>query len=216
MAREPRFPGIDWYCDHCGALLNSQKNFDDHKYLWKCTNCGYKNSLSWDNISSGDSKVTKILLYTIGFMSYIGFWTMIMLAISIFIFHADKSRYLLPFFFSLGVYVFAGILSILVEFSIRHTSFSRKNLRIIVLRNLKEDIISPFMYLKEIASNLLSFITHIVPVKRKYVWRSNMFIISFAIIYVFIIAMEFVAFSRITGIGFSDIIESIRGMISRI
>ena len=59
MSREPRFPGIDWYCDHCGALLNSQKNFDDHKYVWKCKECGYKNSISWDNIRVGDSKTTK-------------------------------------------------------------------------------------------------------------------------------------------------------------
>lgn len=27
-----RFPDIDWWCDRCGAYLNSQNNFDDHKY----------------------------------------------------------------------------------------------------------------------------------------------------------------------------------------
>ncbi len=51
--RAPRFPGIDWYCDKCSAYLNDQEGFDDHKYVWKCRKCGYKNSLSWDNISVG-------------------------------------------------------------------------------------------------------------------------------------------------------------------
>jgi len=50
-----RFPDIDWWCDSCGDYLNNQTNFDDHKYLWKCTKCGYKNSISKDNIY--DSKV---------------------------------------------------------------------------------------------------------------------------------------------------------------
>lgn len=45
-----RFPDIDWWCDRCGAYLNSQNNFDDHKYTWKCTECGFKNSISKDNI----------------------------------------------------------------------------------------------------------------------------------------------------------------------
>ena len=50
MERKPRFPGVDWYCDHCGDYLNNQAGFDDHKYIWKCTNCGGKNSISRDNI----------------------------------------------------------------------------------------------------------------------------------------------------------------------
>ena len=45
-----RFPDIDWYCDHCDVYLNDQYEFDDHKYIWKCTECGYKNSISRDNI----------------------------------------------------------------------------------------------------------------------------------------------------------------------
>lgn len=45
-----RFPGINWYCDHCNALLNFQPGFDDHHYVWKCKECGYKNSISADNI----------------------------------------------------------------------------------------------------------------------------------------------------------------------
>lgn len=45
-----RFPGIDWWCDRCNALLNEQDGFDDHKYTWVCTECGYKNSISRTNI----------------------------------------------------------------------------------------------------------------------------------------------------------------------
>lgn len=45
-----RFPDIDWYCDKCNAYLNSQEGFDDRKYLWKCTECGFKSSISKDNI----------------------------------------------------------------------------------------------------------------------------------------------------------------------
>ena len=45
-----RFPEIDWWCDRCGAYLNDQDGFDDHKYIWKCTECGHKNSISASNI----------------------------------------------------------------------------------------------------------------------------------------------------------------------
>lgn len=45
-----RFPGIDWWCDRCGAYLNDQYGFDDNNYTHKCTECGHKNSISRDNI----------------------------------------------------------------------------------------------------------------------------------------------------------------------
>ena len=48
---DDRFPGIDWYCDKCNAFLNRQKGFDDHKKVWKCTECGFKNSISEDSIN---------------------------------------------------------------------------------------------------------------------------------------------------------------------
>lgn len=31
-------------------FINEQNCFDDDKYLWKCTECGHKNSISRDNI----------------------------------------------------------------------------------------------------------------------------------------------------------------------
>lgn len=45
-----RFPDIDWWCDRCGAYLNSQMNFDDHHYIWRCTECKHKNSICASNI----------------------------------------------------------------------------------------------------------------------------------------------------------------------
>ena len=45
-----RFPDYEWYCVHCHEKLNSQLDFDDNKYSWKCTNCNYKNSISKDNL----------------------------------------------------------------------------------------------------------------------------------------------------------------------
>ncbi len=45
-----RFTNVDWYCDRCNAHLNDQSGFDDSKYLWKCTECGFKSSISWDNV----------------------------------------------------------------------------------------------------------------------------------------------------------------------
>lgn len=34
----------------CNAYLNDQPGFDDHHYVWKCTECGHKNSISADDI----------------------------------------------------------------------------------------------------------------------------------------------------------------------
>lgn len=45
-----RFPNVDWWCDRCKANLNGQSNFDDNKYIWQCTECGFKNSISSTNI----------------------------------------------------------------------------------------------------------------------------------------------------------------------
>ena len=50
-----RFQGIDWYCDRCNAYLNDQQGFDDHHYVWKCTECGHKNSISSDVIYGSES-----------------------------------------------------------------------------------------------------------------------------------------------------------------
>ncbi len=204
MAKKPRFPDIIWYCDHCGALLSSQSGFDDHKYTWKCKKCGYKNSISWDNINPGDSLGTRLLLVFLGLLSFIGFWTSIMLAISMFAFSADKNTYIMPFFIFLGLYLFVFAVLLIVEFGIRHTVFSTRNLFIVILRNLKEDLLAPFMVVKEVLSDLLSMITRLLPIKRKHVRHSNIKIVVLSIIYILLIAAEIVAFNKINHFGASN------------
>lgn len=45
-----RFPGIDWYCDVCGAFLNEQEGFNDSMSSWSCTECGCDNSITEEDI----------------------------------------------------------------------------------------------------------------------------------------------------------------------
>lgn len=42
-----RFANIDWFCD---SYLKNQVEFDDRKYIWQCTECDHKNSISSANI----------------------------------------------------------------------------------------------------------------------------------------------------------------------
>ncbi len=204
MAREPRFPNVDWFCDHCGASLNSQRGFDDHKYTWKCRACGYKNSISWDNISAGDSLGTKLLLRFLGLLSFIGFWSSIMLAISLFGFGADRNQYLMPFILFLVLYIIAFVVALIVEFGIRHTKFTARNLLVVIFRNVKEDLLAPLMAAKEVLSNFLSLVTRLMPAKRKFLWHSNVKIIVFAIVYILLFVAEIIAFNRINHFGAAE------------
>lgn len=204
MEREPRFPGITWYCDHCGASLSSQEGFDDHKYTWKCRKCGYKNSISWDNIRVGDSNTTRLLLLLLGFPSVTGLWTSIMLAISIFIFRADRNIYFMPFFIFLGLYITVFVILLIIEFGIRHTTFSSRNLRFVIFRNIKEDLSVPLFAVREILNILLAQFTRLLPVKRKFIWHSNATAILFSIAYILLFAVEIIAFNRINHFGASD------------
>lgn len=45
-----RFPGIQWYCDKCDAILNNQPGFDDYLSAWQCRKCGYINLLAESEI----------------------------------------------------------------------------------------------------------------------------------------------------------------------
>lgn len=47
---ENRFSDVDWFCDRCDSHLNNQVGFDDNKYIWQCTECNHKNSISSTNI----------------------------------------------------------------------------------------------------------------------------------------------------------------------
>lgn len=41
---------IPRHCERCNAYLNEQQGFNDYHYVWECTECGHKNSISFDDI----------------------------------------------------------------------------------------------------------------------------------------------------------------------
>jgi len=51
---DKRFPGIEWFCDRCGARLDHQPGFDDHLRVWKCLRCGYRNPIEITQIYNTD------------------------------------------------------------------------------------------------------------------------------------------------------------------
>lgn len=222
MARKPRFPDIIWYCDKCDACLSTQKGFNDHKYTWKCRECGFKNSISSDNINPGDPIALKSFLHFLGFQSFVGFWTAIMLGISLYVFRADKSTYFLPFLIFIGIYAVAFATTMVLQFTLRHKEKSAKKIVLEILYALKEEIFIPFLALREVLSNLLSFITHLLPT-RKYVWHSNLKILAMNAVYVMLTVAEIIVFNHINHFtvgdgwiliqtGFTKLIEFITGL----
>lgn len=45
----------DWYCDSCGAFLNSQPGLTVSSGTWTCEECGYENDVTEDNIIDDDN-----------------------------------------------------------------------------------------------------------------------------------------------------------------
>ena len=45
-----KYPDVTWICDECGAVLNTQKDFDETLPAWKCTVCGHVNRIDYDQI----------------------------------------------------------------------------------------------------------------------------------------------------------------------
>lgn len=45
---------ITWYCDGCDAELNRQSGFSTKSGTWVCTECGYENDVTSDNILDND------------------------------------------------------------------------------------------------------------------------------------------------------------------
>ena len=41
---------ITWYCDGCGVEMNGQPGFTTSSGWWTCTECGYENDVSPDNV----------------------------------------------------------------------------------------------------------------------------------------------------------------------
>lgn len=46
--------GCDWYCDNCSILMNHQTGFTTSSDEWTCTECGYLNDVSNNNIWNDD------------------------------------------------------------------------------------------------------------------------------------------------------------------
>ncbi len=60
------------------------------------------------------------------------------------------------------------------------------------------------MDVKEVLSIFLSLIIRLIPIKRKFVWHSNIKIIAFALLYLLLFAAEIIAFNRINHFGAAD------------
>lgn len=43
-------PDVTWYCDGCNSVLNEQTGFNTNSGTWECTECGYENDVTEDNI----------------------------------------------------------------------------------------------------------------------------------------------------------------------
>ena len=51
--RKTKFPwndDITWYCDGCNAVLNEQRGFSTENGTWECTECGFENDVTSDNV----------------------------------------------------------------------------------------------------------------------------------------------------------------------
>ena len=45
-----------WYCDGCHSVLNEQDGFNTYSGRWTCTECGYDNDVSEDNLYSSEEE----------------------------------------------------------------------------------------------------------------------------------------------------------------
>ena len=123
-----------------------------------------------------------------------------MLAISIIVFNADKSIYMPQLFIFALIYLIVFVISIIVEFGLRHyVSISVKNVFIVFFRNLKEDVLIPFLCIRHVLSYLFEIIGRLFPSKRKYYWRRNKTVDILLWLYILIISVEIIAFCVLNG-----------------
>jgi len=212
--REPRFPNIDWYCDNCNALLNNQKGFDDHKYIWKCTGCGYKNSISWSNIIYDDPPIVKFLLYVLGFISYISFWTSVMLGVAMFCFQAEKKVFLVPFYIFIGIYFVAYLFDLLIEFTVRHKKITILYAIKVFFRNLKEDFVAPFLSVRELVNSFIHLVLNKLHIRTKFKWYNNRMIVIRSLFCTLIALIELYIFIKITKIELNSLVTVIPSILN--
>ena len=195
MEREPRFPGIEWYCDHCGDCLSTQPGFNDHKYIWKCRKCGYKNSISWANIDSGTSAFGRTMLSFLGLLSGISLYTVIMLCIAIFGFHASKQVFMPLMLVFLGIYLILLVIAVIVENHFHHYKKTASMIAMIILRDLREDLVGPFATVKNGIAAIFGKFKRTGSTAEHIIWGALFFAVFVA---------EIVILSHIINYGFSD------------
>lgn len=52
---------VFWFCDECNTYLNNQEGFDRNASRHICTNCGYENDTTFDNVKGVCSDCGKII-----------------------------------------------------------------------------------------------------------------------------------------------------------
>lgn len=52
--------GVFWFCDDCEAYLNVQPGFDTESGVWVCTECGYENDVTSNNVILGDERLGSV------------------------------------------------------------------------------------------------------------------------------------------------------------
>ena len=45
---------VTWYCDGCNSILNEQPGFNTNSGSWTCTECGYENDVTAENIYASE------------------------------------------------------------------------------------------------------------------------------------------------------------------
>ena len=45
---------VTWYCDGCNSVLNDQPGFNTSSARWTCTECGYDNDVTFDNVYASE------------------------------------------------------------------------------------------------------------------------------------------------------------------
>ena len=95
-------------------------------------------------------------------------------------------------------------MSLIVEFGLRKTKLSFRKLITTIIRNIKEDILSPLLFVKEILNTILTLLSKVFRLKKPFVWYNNTIIVLVSLFYILIFIAEIVAFNRINGFSTND------------
>ena len=77
-------------------------------------------------------------------------------------------------------------MSLIVEFGLRKTKLSFRKLITTIIRNIKEDILSPLLFVKEILNTILTLLSKVFRLKKPFVWYNNTIIVLVSLFYILI------------------------------